>query len=89
MPDIKLFNGDVLEIIKQLESKSVDLIFADPPYQMGERIINIPRMVFENNLLLPGGTLIVEHGKTLNMQEYPNFKEQRIYGSVNFSFFTL
>ena len=34
MPDIKLFNGDVLEIIKQLESKSVDLIFADPPYNL-------------------------------------------------------
>ena len=34
MPDIKLFNGDVLEIIKQFESKSIDLIFADPPYNL-------------------------------------------------------
>lgn len=34
MPDIKLFKGDALEILKQLEPKSVDLIFADPPYNL-------------------------------------------------------
>jgi DNA modification methylase len=30
MPEIKLYKGDALEILKQLESKSVNLIFADP-----------------------------------------------------------
>lgn len=34
MPDIKLFKGDALEILKQLDPKSVDLIFADPPYNL-------------------------------------------------------
>ncbi len=34
MPDIKLINGDALEILKQLDSKSIDLIFADPPYNL-------------------------------------------------------
>jgi len=34
MPDIKLINGDALEILKQLEAKSVNLIFADPPYNL-------------------------------------------------------
>jgi site-specific DNA-methyltransferase (adenine-specific) len=34
MPDIKLFKGDALEILKQLETKSVNLIFADPPYNL-------------------------------------------------------
>lgn len=34
MADIKLFIGDTLELIKQLEPKSVDLIFADPPYNL-------------------------------------------------------
>ncbi|GAB6283277.1 MAG: site-specific DNA-methyltransferase [Ignavibacterium sp.] len=34
MPNIKLFKGDALEILKQLEPKSVDLIFADPPYNL-------------------------------------------------------
>jgi site-specific DNA-methyltransferase (adenine-specific) len=34
MPGIKLFKGDALEILKQLESKSINLIFADPPYNL-------------------------------------------------------
>lgn len=34
MPDTKLFKEDALEILKQLEAKSVNLIFADPPYNL-------------------------------------------------------
>jgi len=34
VPDIKLLKNDALETIKQLESKSVNLIFADPPYNL-------------------------------------------------------
>ena len=34
MPEIKLLKGDVLETLNQLDSKSVDLIFADPPYNL-------------------------------------------------------
>lgn len=34
MPDIKLFRGDALEILPSLEERSVDLIFADPPYNL-------------------------------------------------------
>lgn len=34
MSEIKLYNGDALEILKQLDEKSIDLIFADPPYNL-------------------------------------------------------
>lgn len=34
MPNIKLFKGDTLKILKQIGPKSVDLIFADPPYNL-------------------------------------------------------
>jgi len=34
MLNIKLFKGDAIEILKQQEPKSVDLIFADPPYNL-------------------------------------------------------
>ncbi len=34
MPDIKLLKGDALELLKQLETNSVNLIFADPPYNL-------------------------------------------------------
>ena len=28
--------GDSIEVLKQMESNSVDLIFADPPYNIGK-----------------------------------------------------
>jgi site-specific DNA-methyltransferase (adenine-specific) len=36
MPFYKLIQGDCLEILPTLESKSVDLILADPPYNIGK-----------------------------------------------------
>lgn len=32
MDDFKLIHGDSIEILKKLEPKSIDMIFADPPY---------------------------------------------------------
>jgi site-specific DNA-methyltransferase (adenine-specific) len=32
--DVRLFHGDVIEIINQLPDRFVDLIFADPPYKL-------------------------------------------------------
>ena len=34
MQDIQLYNGDCLEIMKEIPDKSVDLIVTDPPYLM-------------------------------------------------------
>jgi len=34
MINIKLLKGDALELFKEIEPKSVDLIFADPPYNL-------------------------------------------------------
>jgi site-specific DNA-methyltransferase (adenine-specific) len=34
MVSIKLLKGDALNLLKDIESKSVDLIFADPPYNL-------------------------------------------------------
>jgi len=33
-PDVELFQGNVLEILAQAPEKSIDLIFADPPYNL-------------------------------------------------------
>ena len=32
--NIRIYNGDVLEILKNLPEESIDLIFADPPYNL-------------------------------------------------------
>lgn len=31
---VRLFNGDVIEVLKTLPQESIDLIFADPPYNL-------------------------------------------------------
>ena len=42
MPEIKLILGDCLEELKKLKTESVDLIFADPPYNLsGENHLTV------------------------------------------------
>lgn len=31
-----VINGDALDVLKAIESNSIDLIFADPPYGIGK-----------------------------------------------------
>jgi len=63
-----------------------DIVFADPPYGM-EDIEKIPEIVFRNELLNQGGSLIVEHDAYTNLANIEYFTESRKYGNVNFSFF--
>jgi len=85
LPQIKTFKADVLKYL-QLETQQYDLIFADPPYDMNQ-IPELPKIIFEKNLLLPGGLLIVEHQSLQNLSNHPAFAEQRTYGYTSFSFF--
>ncbi|WP_295798155.1 16S rRNA (guanine(966)-N(2))-methyltransferase RsmD [Mucilaginibacter sp.] len=85
LTNIKTFRDDVFKYL-QLETDKYDLIFADPPYDMNQ-IPEIPKIVFEKNLLLPGGLLIVEHQSMQNLSNHPAFSEQRKYGHSSFSFF--
>jgi 16S rRNA G966 N2-methylase RsmD len=70
----------------QHETDQFDLIFADPPYDLN-RIPDLPKIIFEKNMLLPGGLLIVEHQSMQNLSNHPAFVEQRKYGHSSFSFF--
>jgi len=85
LTNIKTFKDDVFKYL-QLETDQYDLIFADPPYDMNQ-IPEIPKVVFEKNMLLPGGLLIVEHQSMQNLSNHPAFSEQRKYGHSSFSFF--
>lgn len=83
--EIRLLRYNVLKFIPSCVDK-YDLIFADPPYQLAA-IKEIPDMIFKFQLLHPDGILILEHGKNDNFAAHPNLFQQRIYGSVHFSFF--
>ncbi|MEO6521095.1 MAG: 16S rRNA (guanine(966)-N(2))-methyltransferase RsmD [Mucilaginibacter sp.] len=82
---IKTFKADVFKYL-EMETEQYDLIFADPPYDLN-RIPEIPKIVFEKQLLNADGLLIVEHQSMQNLSQHPNFVEQRKYGHSSFSFF--
>lgn len=77
--------GDVFKYL-QGGKEQFDFIFADPPYEL-KGLETIPDIVFSNNLLKEDGLFVLEHGKKNQFEAHPRFIEQRVYGSVNFSFF--
>lgn len=85
MEQLKMIRTDVFRFLNP-RSPEFDIIFADPPYQM-ENIQEISILVFKCNLLLPGGLLVVEHPKEVDLSDREKFVDHRKYGHVNFSFF--
>jgi 16S rRNA (guanine966-N2)-methyltransferase len=83
---ISAFKADVFKFL-ELETDPFDLIFADPPYDL-TRIPEIAKLVFDRNLVKQGGYLIIEHPSMKKLDNHPNFREQRQYGSSSFSFFS-
>ena len=81
----QIIQGDCLELFKNIPDNSVDMTFADPPFNM-ENFEDIPKLVKEGNFLLDDGILIVEHSdKFIFKDTQPH--ETRAYGKVCFSFF--
>ena len=73
--EILPIKGDVFRFVPSCREK-FDFIFADPP------------LVLNAGLLAPGGIFVLEHSKKYDFSNLPEFDQQRVYGSVNFSFFT-
>lgn len=83
--DNVLIRGDVFRFVKKCH-RQFDIIFADPPYAL-EELPQIPSLIFEYELLAPGGIFVLEHGKHHDFSAADHFVEHRNYGSVNFSLF--
>lgn len=82
-----LIRGDVFRFLRTCRQQ-FDLIFADPPYALKE-LPTLPTLVMEKGLLREGGVFVLEHGKDHDFTSAEHFVEQRHYGSVNFSIFSL
>jgi len=83
----KVFKSDVFKYLAKSNSK-FDIIFADPPYNLSlEGFSKIPILIFDRNLLMENGLLIIEHSKHMNLSHLKNFNHQRKYGGSVFSFF--
>lgn len=63
-----------------------DVVFADPPYDIDFHRELIDRVI-GRNLLAEDGIFVLEHPKTLNLEDHPNCTDSRKYGNVHFSFF--
>lgn len=85
MEGLNVIRANVFKFLTS-DPGSYDLIFADPPYDLAS-IPDISTLVFSNNLLKPGGCLVVEHASQLKLNEQPHFKEVRKYGQSTFSIF--
>lgn len=83
--NLRIFKMDVFKYLEHNKDQ-FDLIFADPPYDM-KNFEEVPRLVFEKNILKEGGIFIMEHSKDYDFSDYPLFVQKRTYGSVNFSIF--
>ncbi|MEG9326315.1 RsmD family RNA methyltransferase [Salinimicrobium catena] len=84
---IRTVKSDVFKYLKATGEKA-HIIFADPPYNFEEDSLQqIVDTVFSRELLLEGGSLIIEHHKKIDLSSLDHFSEVRKYGNSVFSFF--
>jgi len=84
---IQTIKSDVFKYLEKA-TEQTNIIFADPPYGFSDEMFNkIPELVFQNNLLLEEGLLIIEHSKHTNLSKEKHFSYSKSYGSNMFSFF--
>jgi 16S rRNA (guanine(966)-N(2))-methyltransferase RsmD len=76
---------DVFRFLQQCSDK-FDLIFAGPPYAL-TNIDELPKIIFDKNLLNANGWFILEHTPANNYKTFPQYKTQRNYGTTVFSIF--
>ena len=67
-------------------NEQFDIIFAGPPYALGS-IDELPKIIVEKKLIVPGGFFILEHTPRNIYEKFPGFSFQRNYGTTLFSFF--
>lgn len=85
--EIKLYNMDYEELIKNELKEKFDIIYLDPPYKT-DYAYNASKIILEKELLKIGGTIILEtdneqivenYFKKLNLEEFKRRKYGRAY----------
>ena len=83
--NIKAVKLDVFKFINQCSEK-FDFIFAGPPYALTS-IDDLPKLIFEKQLLHIDGWFVLEHTPKNDYKKFPYYKSERNYGSTIFSTF--
>ena len=82
---LKTVKMDVFKFIGQCTDK-FDFIFAGPPYAL-TTIDELPKLIFEKELLNPEGWFVLEHTPRNNYKSFPFYKTEKNYGTTIFSIF--
>ncbi len=83
---IQVIKGDVFKFINQC-TEQYDYIYAGPPYAL-QTIDELPILIFEKQLLKPGGIFVLEHTPRNDYQAHPRYLKMKNYGTTIFSYFT-
>lgn len=84
----KILVGDCIAELKKIASASVDLVFADPPYNkgMGEKAM---ASLVEGGWLAPGAVVVLEEAERATVAEVAGLTriDSRVYGDTTVHFF--
>src|SRR3989337_2802073 len=83
--NLKTVKMDVFKFISQCTDK-FDFIFAGPPYAL-TAVDELPKLIFEKQLLNPDGWFVLEHTPRNNYKSFPFYKTEKNYGTTIFSIF--
>ncbi|MBS1920570.1 MAG: RsmD family RNA methyltransferase [Bacteroidetes bacterium] len=83
--NFKVIKSEVFKFINHCTEK-FDFIFAGPPYAL-ESIDDLPKLLFEKQLLNPKGWFVLEHTPRNDYKNFPFYKTERNYGTTIFSIF--
>ncbi len=83
--NVQAVRSDVFRFVSHCKSH-FDLVFADPPFDW-PHAKELPERILASGLIVPGGWLVLEHGKEVCFDQHPCYTGQRKYGRVLFSFF--
>lgn len=85
LENFNVLKVDVFKFIEQCTDK-FDLIFAGPPYALAN-IDDLPKLIFERQLLNKKGWFVLEHTPRNDYKKFPFFTTERSYGTTVFSIF--
>ena len=85
LENFKVIRMNVFKFISHCTEK-FDLIFAGPPYALAT-IDDLPKVIFEKQLLNPKGWFVLEHTPKNNYKKFPFYVTERNYGTTIFSIF--
>ena len=85
--NISAVKNDVAKFLKGHKA-SYDVIVADPPYAMEQKLFEeMVTLVFENELLNEDGIMIIEHSKYTKLEHMMHYSFHKKYGGSIFTFF--